>query len=127
MIQGQRTNQGGQMGGSAAQGNPNMQGGGQINQQDQVAMGMAAGGNNSGPQFNLPPQQLPQGTQQQQINMQQQIHQQMRSQLQHRLGQGMRIQGQQGMPVMMQQHVSGNRMPPVQQQQGITMTRNPTM
>ena len=36
MIQGQRTNQGGQMGGSAAQGNPNMQGGGQINQQDQV-------------------------------------------------------------------------------------------
>ena len=40
-------------------------------------MGMAAAGNNSGPQFNLPPQQLPQGTQQQQINMQQQIHQQM--------------------------------------------------
>ena len=40
-------------------------------------MGMTAGGNNSGPQFNLPPQQLPQGTQQQQINMQQQIHQQM--------------------------------------------------
>ena len=28
MIQGQRTNQGGQMGGSAAQGNPNMQAGG---------------------------------------------------------------------------------------------------
>ena len=27
----------------------------------------------------------------------------------------------------MSQHVSGNRMPPVQQQQGITMTRNPTM
>ena len=40
-------------------------------------MGMAAGGNNSGPQFNLPPQQLPQGTQQQQINIQQQMHQQM--------------------------------------------------
>ena len=40
-------------------------------------MGMAAAGNNSGPQFNLPPQQLPQGTQQQQINMQQQIHLQM--------------------------------------------------
>ena len=36
MIQGQRTNQGGQMGGSAGQGNPNMQGGGQINQQEQV-------------------------------------------------------------------------------------------
>ena len=40
-------------------------------------MGMAAAGNNSGPQFNLPPQQLPQGTQQQQINIQQQMHQQM--------------------------------------------------
>ena len=40
-------------------------------------MGMAAAGNNPGAQFNLPPQQLPQGTQQQQINMQQQIHQQM--------------------------------------------------
>ena len=37
MIQGQRTNQGGQMGGSATQGNPNMQGGGQINQQEQVS------------------------------------------------------------------------------------------
>ena len=32
--------------------------------------------NDSGPQFNIPPQQLPQGPQQQQINMQQQIYHQ---------------------------------------------------
>ena len=118
----------------------------QIQQQAQ-GVGIAGAGNNTNsgniPQFPVLPQQLQatgqQQTPQQQIMLQQQQHQQIamnqqmtRSQLQHRLGQGMqvRIQGQPGMPGMMPTGVmvTGNRMSmPQHAATSITTTRNPSM